>query len=204
MTYNAEALSRRTRLREARRAREIGGESYNSDQERAGYRFRSGSSPSHQPSPAGDDQAFGIAPNWTDRLGATTACRTGAYNRRGLRCSRCTLQQHGRAPLCRDNGSRGCLSRTRCCLATDAAAGLAPPMKTTTRRSLRRAWRVLTWPLAGHIVFALGTGFACAVVATNYPQVMAPPYAAVFGVIVLYPAMVTVWWHLHRPGGGRR
>jgi type VI protein secretion system component VasF len=77
-------------------------------------------------------------------------------------------------------------------LATDAAAGLAPPMKTTTRRSLRRAWRVPTWPLAAHIVFALGTGFACAVVATNYPQVMAPRYAAVFGVVVLYPAMVTV------------
>jgi hypothetical protein len=180
------------------------GESYNSDQERAGYRFRSGSSPSHQPSPAGDDKAFGIATNWTDRLGATAACRTGAYNRRGLRCSRCTVRRHRRAALCRDLWSGGFLSRTRCCLATDAAAGLAPPMKTTTRRSLRRVWRVLTWPLAGHIVFAFGTGFACAVVATNYPRVMPPPYAAVFGVVVLYLAMVTVWWHLHRPGGGRR
>jgi hypothetical protein len=77
-------------------------------------------------------------------------------------------------------------------------------MKPTTRRSLRRAWRVLTWPLAAHIVFALGAGFACAIVATNYPQVMAPPYAAVLGAVVVYPAMVTVWWHLHRPGGGRR
>jgi len=89
-------------------------------------------------------------------------------------------------------------------LATDTAAGLAPPMKTATRRSLRRAWRILTWPLAGHIVFALGTGFACAVVSSNYVQVMAPPFAAIFGVFVLYPVMVVVWWNLHRPGGGRR
>jgi hypothetical protein len=89
-------------------------------------------------------------------------------------------------------------------LETDAAAGLASPMKTTTRRSLRRAWRILTWPLADHIVFALGTGFACAVVSSNYVQVMAPPFAAIFGVLVLYPMMVVVWWNLHRPGGGRR
>ena len=62
----------------------------------------------------------------------------------------------------------------------------------------------VTWPLAAHIVFALGTGFACGVVVTSYPQMMAPLYAAIFGTVVLYPAMVTVWWHLHRPGGGRR
>jgi hypothetical protein len=73
----------------------------------------------------------------------------------------------------------------------------AMPRRANGRRveegNTRRSYRV-----------ALGTGFACAVVATNYPQVMAPPYAAVLGVIVLYPAMVTVWWHVHRPGGGRR
>jgi hypothetical protein len=147
-----EALPRRANGRRVEEGNS--GESYNIDQEREGYRFRSGSSPSHQPSPAGDDKAFGIASNWTDCLGATAACRTGAYNRCGLRCSRCTVRRNRRAALCRDNGSGGCLSRTHCCLATDAAAGLAPPMKTTTRRSLRRAWRVLTWPLAGHIVFA--------------------------------------------------
>ena len=137
MTYNAEALPRRAKLREARRGRGNGGESYNSDQERAGYRFRSGSSPSHQPSPAGDDKAFGVAPNWPDCLGATAAYRTGAYNRCGLRCSRCTVRRHRRAALCRDLWSSGCLSRTRCCLATDAAVGRAPLMKTATRRSPR-------------------------------------------------------------------
>jgi hypothetical protein len=191
-TYNAEALPRRAKLRQSRRGREMVARVTTAIQERAGYRFRSGSSPSHQPNPAGDNKAFGIASNWTHCLGATAACRSGAYNRYGLRCSRCTVRRHRRAALCRDLWSGGCLSRTCCRLATDTAAGLAPPMKATTRRSLRRTWRVLTWPFAAHIVFALGTGFACAVVATNYPQVMAPRYAAVFGVVVLYPAMVTV------------
>jgi hypothetical protein len=63
---------------------------------------------------------------------------------------------------------------------------------------------VLTWPLAGHIVVVLGTGFACAVVSSNYPPVMPPAYAAIFGAVVLYPVMVAAWWHLRRPGGGRR
>ena len=76
-------------------------------------------------------------------------------------------------------------------------------MKTKTRRSLRRLWRVMTWPFAGHLVFALGAGFACAVVATNYPAVIQPQYAAILGTFVLYPVMVVIWWHLHRPGNGR-
>ena len=75
-------------------------------------------------------------------------------------------------------------------------------MKTATRRSLRRAWRILTWPLAAHIVFALGTGFACAVVSSNYVQVMAPPFAAIFGVFLLYPVMVVVWWTSIDPEAG--
>ena len=28
---------------------------------------------------------------------------------------------------------------------------------------------------------------------THYPEVMAPPYAAILGVIVLYPVMVAIW-----------
>ena len=39
-------------------------------------------------------------------------------------------------------------------------------------------------------MFALGTGFACAVVSGNYVQVVAPPFAAILGVFVLYPVMV--------------
>ena len=34
----------------------------------------------------------------------------------------------------------------------------------TVRRSLRRAWQMITWPLSGHIIFALATGIACGIV----------------------------------------
>ena len=62
---------------------------------------------------------------------------------------------------------------------------------------------MMTWPLTGHVVFALGMGIACGVLATHYPQVMAPPYAMFLRTIVVYPAMVAIWWHLY-PAGGRR
>jgi hypothetical protein len=58
----------------------------------------------------------------------------------------------------------------------------------------------MTWPLPGHIVFALGTGVACGTVATHYPEVMAPVYAAMLGTVALYPVMVVMWLHLDSSG----
>jgi hypothetical protein len=54
-------------------------------------------------------------------------------------------------------------------------------MKTSTRRSMRRAWRVLIWPVSAHIMFAPGTGLASGIVASRYPDVIGPPYAAILG-----------------------
>jgi hypothetical protein len=71
-------------------------------------------------------------------------------------------------------------------------------MRKTTRRSLRRAWRTMTWPLSGHIVFALATGLACGIAAARYPDVISPPYATLVGTLVVYPVMVGMWWSLHR------
>jgi predicted PurR-regulated permease PerM len=74
----------------------------------------------------------------------------------------------------------------------------------TVRRSLRRAWQIITWTLSGHIIFALATGIACGIVAARYPEVIWPPYAAIFGTLVVYPVMVAMWWRLHPPGGNGR
>ena len=72
-------------------------------------------------------------------------------------------------------------------------------MKAATRRSLRRVWRTMTWPLlSGHIVFALGTGIASGATAAHYPDVISAPCAAILGTLVLYPLMVVIWWRLHR------
>ena len=72
-------------------------------------------------------------------------------------------------------------------------------MKVATRRSLRRVWRTLTWPLSVHVVFALGTGLASGATAAHYPAVISAPYAAILGTLVLYPLMVVIWWRLHGP-----
>ena len=79
-------------------------------------------------------------------------------------------------------------------------------MRRTTRRSLRQAWRTMTRPLSGHIVFALATGLACGTAVARYPDViaLAPPYAALVDTLIVYPAMVGMWWRLHRPGGNHR
>jgi hypothetical protein len=74
-------------------------------------------------------------------------------------------------------------------------------MRPKRRRSLRRAWRVMTWPLSGYIALALATGLACGTLASRYPDVIEPSYAAVLGTFILYPLMVVVWWRLHSPGG---
>jgi len=81
---------------------------------------------------------------------------------------------------------------------------MAPPMKATTRRSLLRVWRVMTWPLSGHVALALGTGLACGSAAARYPEMIAPPYAAIIGAVVAYPAIVATWWYFTPPGASGR
>ncbi|MGA8613456.1 MAG: hypothetical protein WB760_17490 [Xanthobacteraceae bacterium] len=77
-------------------------------------------------------------------------------------------------------------------------------MRNTTRHSLQRAWRMVTWPLSGHIALALATGLACGLAAAGYPDVVSPPYAAIVGTLAVHPAMVGMWRHLHWPGGKGR
>jgi len=72
-------------------------------------------------------------------------------------------------------------------------------MKAATRRSLRRVWRAMSWPLSSHLVFALATGLASGATAAHYSDVISAPYAAILGTLVLYPLMLMIWWRLHRP-----
>src|SRR4051794_30688560 len=132
-------------------------------------------------------------------LAVAAPCRVSANNRARLRSGGCTTRIS-------DIRTRGCdpwnaCGLPRACrdLASAAASGTAL-MKAATRRSLRRVWRTMTWPLSGHVVFALGTGLASGATAARYPDVIAPPYAAIVGTFVLYPMMVVAWWRLHRPG----
>ena len=72
------------------------------------------------------------------------------------------------------------------------------------RRSFRlggRAWRVMTWPLSGHVALALATGLGCGIAASHYPDVIAPSSAAIISTLALYPVMVAAWWRLNSLGG---
>ena len=62
---------------------------------------------------------------------------------------------------------------------------------------------MMTWPLSGHLVFALGTGLASGATAAHYPDVISTVHAAILGTLVLYPLMVLIWWRLHRLGEKR-
>ena len=67
---------------------------------------------------------------------------------------------------------------------------------------MRRAWRAITWPWSGHIALALATGLACGIAAARYREVISPAYAAILGTLLVYPAMIGIWWLLHRLSSG--
>jgi hypothetical protein len=80
----------------------------------------------------------------------------------------------------------------------------ATPMN-TKRRLARRVWRLLTRSLPAHVALALAVGLGCGVAAARYHTVISPPYAAILGALVAYPALVVAWRRLPRPGrNGRR
>lgn len=60
---------------------------------------------------------------------------------------------------------------------------------------------MVTWPLSSHIVFALATGLVCGIAARAWPDVIAPPYAAIVGTLMVYPLLVLIWRRLNLPWG---
>jgi hypothetical protein len=51
---------------------------------------------------------------------------------------------------------------------------------------------MLSRSLPGHITLALTTGLVCGVVSARYHTVILPPYAAILGALVAYPALVAI------------
>ncbi|HEX4615208.1 MAG TPA: hypothetical protein VH230_04760 [Stellaceae bacterium] len=51
-----------------------------------------------------------------------------------------------------------------------------------------------------HAALALAIGLVCGVLVSRIGGVISPPYAAILGTLVGYPALVAVWQRL-RPGG---
>jgi hypothetical protein len=69
--------------------------------------------------------------------------------------------------------------------------------------AVRRVARVL-WVSPGHAALAFATGLVCGGLASRIGGVISPPYAAILGTLVVYPALVAVWRLVPRPGRRRR
>jgi len=67
---------------------------------------------------------------------------------------------------------------------------------------LRRIGRIV-WVPPLHAVLALTTGVACGALAARFGGIVAPPYVAIFGAAVVYPALVAVWRRMPRSVGRR-
>jgi hypothetical protein len=68
-----------------------------------------------------------------------------------------------------------------------------------TKRRLARQGRMMTRSIPGHVALALATSLVCGAAAARFHAVIVPPYAAILGALVAYPALVAAWWRLPRP-----
>ena len=70
--------------------------------------------------------------------------------------------------------------------------------RATTKPSvLRRVGRVV-WVSPRHAALALATGLVCGGLASRIGGMISPPYAAILGTGVVYPALVAIWSRLSR------
>src|ERR1700730_7741541 len=81
--------------------------------------------------------------------------------------------------------------------------------RTTTRPSILRRIGWIIWVSPRHAALSLATGLACGVLASRIDGMVSPPYAAILGAVVFYPALLAavrrvMWWRLHHRGGWRR
>jgi hypothetical protein len=60
------------------------------------------------------------------------------------------------------------------------------------------------WVPPLHAALALTTGVACGALAARFSGTVVPPYAAIMGAAVVYPALIAVWRRMPRPGWHRR
>jgi hypothetical protein len=68
---------------------------------------------------------------------------------------------------------------------------------------IRRVARVV-WVSPRHTALALATGLVCGGLASRISGMISPPYAAILGTVVVYPALVAIWSRLPRLRRGRR
>ena len=75
--------------------------------------------------------------------------------------------------------------------------------RSATQPSLLRRVGWIVWTSPRHAALALATALACGAVASRVNSVVAPPYAAILGATLLYPALIALWRRMPRAGWRR-
>ena len=106
-------------------------------------------------------------------------------------------------------GERGRVARAQTRARSGSGVAASPARRRPTggaqRRAaikpsvLRRVGRMV-WVSPRHAALALATGLVCGVLVSRIGGMISPPYAAILGTLVGYPALVAVWRRLLRPG----
>jgi hypothetical protein len=76
--------------------------------------------------------------------------------------------------------------------------------RATRKPSVIRRVARMVWVSPRHAALALATGLVCGGLAARIGGMISPPYAAILGTLVVYPALVAVWRRMPRPEWRRR
>ena len=76
--------------------------------------------------------------------------------------------------------------------------------RVTRKPSVIRRVARMVWVSPRHAALALATGLVCGGLAARIDGMISPPYAAILGTLVVYPALVAVWRLMPRPEWRRR
>src|SRR5215469_3761281 len=68
---------------------------------------------------------------------------------------------------------------------------------------LHRVGRIV-WTSPRHAALALAIALACGALASRVYSLVAPPYAAILGAALVYPALIALWRRMPRAGWRRQ
>jgi hypothetical protein len=102
---------------------------------------------------------------------------------------------------------RGQMAKARTGTKSVASAAAAVPARrqrvggarrAITKPSVLRRVGQVVWVSPRHIALAFATGLVCGGLASRVGGMFSPPYAAILGTLVVYPALVAIWSRLSR------
>src|SRR5215471_2323090 len=82
--------------------------------------------------------------------------------------------------------------------------GVVKGRRCATMPSLLRRVGGIVWTSPRHAALALATSLTCGALASRVDSLVAPPYAAILGATLVYPALIAFWGRMPRLGWRRQ